>query len=76
MDKYKYSQATSSQKKQGEGMDLLSLLFFMMGAMNVYGHLQGNDNQVTNTRDNDVIGLLKVSVFAMFVAAVIELLVI
>ena len=75
MNKYKYTKTTSS-KKNDEGMSLLSLLFFMMGAVNVYGHLQGSDNQVTNTNDNDVTGLLKVGVFAMFLAAVMELLVI
>ncbi|MDJ0601510.1 MAG: hypothetical protein QNJ37_22030 [Crocosphaera sp.] len=57
-------------------MSLLALLFFMMGAVNVYGHLQGSDNQVTTTNDNDMSGLLKVGVFAMFLAAAIELFVI
>ncbi|MDJ0659676.1 MAG: hypothetical protein QNJ42_09305 [Crocosphaera sp.] len=76
MNKYKYNKATSFKKNKDEGMSLLSLLFFMMGAVNVYGHLQGSDNQVTNTNDNDVTGLLKVGIFAMFLAAVIELLVI
>ncbi len=76
MNKHKYAKATSSRKKQDEGMSLLSLLFFMMGAVNVYGHLQGSDNQVTDTNDNDVTGLLKVGIFAMFLATVIELFVI
>ncbi len=76
MNKHKYGKATSSRKKQDEGMSLLSLLFFMMGAVNVYGHLQGSDNQVTDTNDNDVTGLLKVGIFAMFLATVIELFVI
>ncbi len=76
MDKYKYIKATSSKKQKHEGMSLLALLFFMMGAVNVYGHLQGSDNQVTTTNDNDMSGLLKVGVFAMFLAAAIELFVI
>ena len=76
MNKYQYTKATSSKNKQDEGMNLLSLLFFMMGAVNVYGHLQGSDNQVTDTNDNDVTGLLKVGIFAMFLATVIELFVI
>ncbi|WP_107667248.1 hypothetical protein [Cyanothece sp. BG0011] len=76
MTKYKYTKNAISRKRQNEGMSLLSLLFFMMGAVNVYGHLQGNDNQVTTTNDNDMTGLLKVGILAMFLAGVMELLVI
>ena len=76
MDKYKYAKTTFSKKKQDEGMSLLALLFFMMGAVNVYGHLQGSDNQVTTSNHNDITGLLKVGIFAMFLAVVIELFVI
>ncbi len=78
MTKYKYNKNAMSRKRQNEGMSLLSLLFFMMGAVNVYGHLQGSDNQVTTTtgNDNDMNSLLKVGIFAMFLAGVIELLVV
>ncbi len=76
MDKYKYAKTTFSKKKQDEGMSLLALLFFMMGAVNVYGHLQGSDNQVTTSNDHDITGLLKVGMLAMFLAIVIELFVI
>ena len=76
MDKYKYAKTTFSKKKQDEGMSLLALLFFMMGAVNVYGHLQGSDNQVTTSNHNDVTGLLKVGMLAMFLAVVIELFII
>ena len=76
MNKYKYTKMTSSKKKQDEGMSLLSLLFFMMGAVNIYGHLQGSDNQVTSTNDNDMTGLLKVGIFAMLLATIIEIFVI
>lgn len=76
MNKYKYTKRNLSNNKQDEGMSLLSLLFFMMGAVNVYGHLQGSDNQVTTSDDNDTTGLLKVGIFAMFLATVIELFVI
>ncbi len=76
MDKYKYVKTTFSKKKQDEGMSLLALLFFMMGAVNVYGHLQGSDNQVTTSNDNDITGLLKVGILAMFLAVVIELFII
>ena len=47
----------------------------MMGAVNVYGHLQGSDNQITTNDDNGMTGLLKVGAFAMFLATVIELIV-
>ncbi len=76
MNKYKYKKSTSYKKQRDQGMSLLALLFFMMGAVNVYGHLQGSDNQVTATNDNEVSGLLKVGILAMFLAAVIELFVI
>ena len=76
MNKYKYTKATISNKKKDEGMSLLALLFFMMGAVNVYGHLQGSDNQVTTTNDNEFNGLLKVGIFTMILASVIELFVI
>ncbi|MDJ0580988.1 hypothetical protein [Crocosphaera sp.] len=76
MNKYKYTKATISNKKKDEGMSLLALLFFMMGAVNVYGHLQGSDNQVTTTNDNELNGLFKVGIFAMVLASVIELFVI
>ena len=76
MDKYKYAKTTFSKKKQDEGMSLLALLFFMMGAVNVYGHLQGSDNQVTTSNDNDITGLLKVGMLAMLLAVVIEIFVI
>ncbi len=76
MNKYKYKDVTSSSKKTDEGMSLLALLFFMMGAVNVYGHLQGSDNQVTRSTNNDINGLLKVAVVAMFIAGVMELFVI
>ena len=75
MNKYKYTKTNLSKNKQGEGMSLLSLLFFMMGAVNVYGHLQGSDNQITTNDDNGMTGLLKVGAFAMFLANVIELIV-
>ncbi|MGK7956707.1 MAG: hypothetical protein AB4063_15875 [Crocosphaera sp.] len=76
MNKYKYTKMTSSKKKQDEGMSLLSLLFFMMGAVNVYGHLQGSDNQVTTANNNDITGLLKVGIFAMLLATLVEIFVI
>lgn len=57
-------------------MNLLALLFFMMGAVNVYGHFQGSDNQVTTNTHNDGISLLKVGLFAMLVAGILEILVI
>ncbi|EAZ91323.1 hypothetical protein [Crocosphaera chwakensis] len=76
MTKYNYTKNTVSRNKQDEGMSLLALLFFMMGAVNVYGHLQGSDNQVTTTNNNDMTGLLKVGIFTMFLAGVIELFVI
>ena len=76
MNKYKYTKATISNKKKDEGMSLLALLFFMMGAVNVYGHLQGSDNQVTTTNDNEFNGLLKVGIFTMILASVLELFVI
>ena len=76
MTKYQYTRNTVSKNRQDEGMSLLALLFFMMGAVNVYGHWQGSNNQVTDSNDNDMTGLLKVGRFTMFLAAVIELLVI
>ncbi|ACB50199.1 hypothetical protein cce_0848 [Crocosphaera subtropica ATCC 51142] len=76
MAKYKYTQKTVSRNKQGQGMNLLSLLFFMMGAVNVYGHLQGSDNQVTPSNNNDMTSLLKVGIFTMLLAAILELFVI
>ncbi|MGK7880542.1 MAG: hypothetical protein AB4060_10640 [Crocosphaera sp.] len=73
MNKYKYTKATVSNKKKDEGMSLLALLFFMMGAVNVYGHLQVSNNQVTTTNDNELNGLFKVGIFTMVLASVIEL---
>ncbi|MEA5535969.1 hypothetical protein [Crocosphaera sp. XPORK-15E] len=62
----------SSRKKTGEKMSLLALLFFMMGAVNVYGYLQGSDNQVTSSTTTDGSRLLKVVILAMVVAGMIE----
>lgn len=78
MTKYQHNKNTVSKSKQSEGMSLLALLFFMMGAVNVYGHLQGSDNQVTTTTGNghDMNDLLKVGIFTMFLAGIIELFVI
>ena len=76
MNNNKYIKINSSRKKQDEGMSLLALLFFVMGAVNVYGHLQGSDNQVTPNSNNDIGSLLKIGIFAMFVAAIVELFVI
>ncbi len=76
MSKYKYTKKTVSKQRQDPGMSLLALLFFMMLPVNVSEHLQGSDNQVTARKDNDMTGLLKVGMLAMFLAAVIELLVI
>ena len=64
----------NSRQKAGENMNLLALLFFMMGAVHVYGHLQGSDNQVTSNVNS--LPLLKVGLFAMLVAGLIEVLVI
>ncbi|MDJ0507982.1 MAG: hypothetical protein QNJ64_01815 [Crocosphaera sp.] len=76
MNNNKYIKRNASSKKQDEGMSLLALLFFMMGAVNVYGHLQGSDNQVTTNSNNDMGSLFKIAVFAMFLAAIIEVFVI
>ncbi len=76
MNKYKYTDVTSSSKKTDEGMSLLALLFFMMGAVNVYGHLQGSDNQVTRSTNNDINGLLKVDCCSNVYCRVMELFVI
>ena len=72
MNNEKYIKVNPSTKKQDEGISLLALLFFMMGAVNVYGHLQGSDNQVTANSSNDIGSLLKIVIFTMFVAAIVE----
>ena len=76
MTNEKYIKVNPSTKKQDEGISLLALLFFMMGAVNVYGHLQASDNQVTADSNNDIGGLLKIVIFTMFVAAIVEFFVI
>ena len=76
MTKYQYTRNAVSKNRQDQGMSLLALLFLMILPVNVSGHLQGSDNQVTVSNDNQMTGLLKVGVLTMFLAAVIELLVI
>ncbi|MGK7942235.1 MAG: hypothetical protein AB4062_19170 [Crocosphaera sp.] len=76
MNNKKNIKVNVSRKKQDQGMSLFALLFFMMGAVNVYGHLQGSDNQVTANTNNDLGSLLKIGIFAMLLAAIVEVFVI
>ncbi len=76
MSKYQYTRKTVSKHRQDPGMSLLALLFFMMLPVNVSGHLQGSYNQVTASNGNNMSSLLKVGLLTMFLAAVIELLII
>ncbi len=60
---------TVPSQKTGQKMNLIALLFFMMGALHVYGQIQARENWWTV----EAVRLVRVALFAGLVAGMIEI---
>ncbi|GBF81558.1 hypothetical protein [Aphanothece sacrum] len=64
------------QKQQSrQKMSLIAFLFFMMGAIHLYGYIQGNDQQNNSLTTLNGSQFIKITLVGVTLAGILEILV-